>query len=105
MRINLFYCFAIACFVFVTATCGLLFRHNMALRAELSEAAAQIRLQETVRQASDSSLVSVREKENELREQRKKLGEKLEAAACASGSAYIDALMELLGDDGKKRCN
>lgn len=76
----------------------------MALRLELAQAAEEIKLQETVRHSADISLDSVREKENELREQRKKLGEKLEAAACVTGSAYIDALMELLGEDCKKRC-
>ncbi len=105
MKLNLLPYLAIACFIFVVATCALLFRQNMALRLELAEAAEQIKLQEHVRQSADTSLSTVREKENELREQRKKLGERLEAAACVSGPAYIDALMELLGEDYKKRCD
>ncbi len=105
MKTNLLPYLAIACFVFVVATCAILVRQNMVLMLELAQAAEQIQLQEKVSQSAGESLAAVRERENELREQRKKLGEKLEAAACVSGPAYIDALMELLGEDYKKRCD
>ncbi len=50
MKTNLLPYLAIACFVFVVATCAILVRQNMALRLELVQAAEQIQLQEKVSQ-------------------------------------------------------
>lgn len=98
------WCIVCAVLLFFLATCVLLLKQNMALRASLADAANQVRFQEMVREATDSVLTSQLEKENEIRSQRKELEEKLDEAACLSGPAYIDALVELLDEDHKNRC-
>lgn len=98
------WCIVSAVLLFFLATCVLLFKQNMALRASLASAANEVRFQEMVREAADSVLTSQWEKENEIRFQRKELEEKLDEASCLSGPAYIDALVELLDEDHKNRC-
>lgn len=93
-----------AVLLFCLATCVILFRQNMALRASLADAGNEARFQEMIREATDSVLTSQLEKENEIRSQRKELAEKLDEASCLSGPAYIDALVELLDEDHKNRC-
>ena len=88
----------------MAGTCGLLFRWNVQLRNALASAAEQLRMQEKVSQSAEASISSVKGREDELREERKRLEERLDAASCNTGSAYIDSLMELLGDDHQKRC-
>ena len=88
----------------ITIVGMLLCNQNARLKRELLEASEQIRLQESIQEATLSAIGSTREKENELHEQRKKLAERLESAACTSGPAYIDVLVELLNDDSKARC-
>lgn len=99
------WCIVCAILLFFMATCVLLFRQNMALRASLADAANAVRFQESVREAADDVLISQLEKEDEIRSQRKELEEKLDEASCLSGPAYIDALARLLDDDHKKRCH
>lgn len=80
-------------------------QQNIRLRASLAEAAKTVRLQEEARKLADSVLTDQEQKENEIASSRKQLEQQLEEAACIPGPAYVDYLLQLLGDDAEARCS